>query len=123
MSVDAYLKQEAEAESMYNSIRNTTDDVSSIAKNTGMTEQQIQRIKDHVFNNEHILSDGTKQFAPDYDIAQSWNKLKNGTYGQNDIDLLNHELFESKFEGIFKTNYQTAHDATISSGRTWDPDK
>ncbi|MFL0250893.1 hypothetical protein ACJDT4_10710 [Clostridium neuense] len=108
---------------MYNSIRNLTDDVSNIAKNTGMSEQQIQRIKDHVFSDEHILLDGVGQFNPDYDIAQAWNRLSDGSYNQSDINLLNHELFESKFEGIFKTDYQTAHNATISSGRTWNPDK
>lgn len=40
---------------------------------------------------------------------------------KNDIDLLNHELFESKFEGIFKTDYRTAHDKTVESGRPWHP--
>ncbi|WP_259445450.1 hypothetical protein [Paenibacillus lautus] len=31
------------------------------------------------------------------------------------------ELFESKFEGIFKTDYRTAHDRTVDSGRPWYP--
>lgn len=77
-----------------------------------MSEGRIQRIKDHLFNNEHILSEGKGKFSPDYDIGQAWNRLKEGTPTKSDMDLLNHGLFESKFEGIFKTNYRKAHDAT-----------
>jgi len=39
------------------------------------------------------------------------------------IDLLNHEYFESKFENIYGTDYATAHEKTIESGRNWDPNK
>ncbi|WP_289396095.1 hypothetical protein [Bacillus sp. DX1.1] len=55
----------------------------------------------------------------DYEIAQAWERLMNGNYVDSDIQLLNHEIFESKFEGIFKTDYRTAHDKTIESGRLW----
>ena len=44
-------------------------------------------------------------------------------YNQNDIDLLNHEYFESKFESFYKTDYRTAHNKTEESGRIWDPYK
>lgn len=84
-----------------------------------MLDERIQRIKDHLFHNEHTLSEGTDQFAPDYDIAQAWNRLKEGIFKRSDIDLLNHELFESKFEGIFKADYEAVHNATNKSGRTW----
>ncbi|WP_322833390.1 hypothetical protein [Bacillus cereus] len=36
------------------------------------------------------------------------------------MDLLRHEIFESRFEGIFKTDYKTAHNATVKSGRPWE---
>ncbi len=117
LSVDEYFRQEAEASKMYDSIRASTSDVQAISKNTGISEIRIQRIKDHVFNNEHIKSSGNGRFDPDYEIAQAWTRLQQGTYNSKDIDLLNHELFESRFEGIFKTNYETAHDAAIRSGR------
>ncbi|WNS43292.1 hypothetical protein [Paenibacillus sp. MMS20-IR301] len=48
----------AEASKMYDSIRASTSDVQGISKNTGIAESRIQRIKDHVFNNEHIKSNG-----------------------------------------------------------------
>ena len=94
-----------------------------IAQNTGMPEWKISRIKDHVFSNEHILDAGVKRFDADPEIADAWYRLTNGTYNQNDIDLLNHEYFESKFESFYKTDYRTAHNKTEESGRIWDPYK
>ena len=35
------------------------------------------------------------------------------------MDLIRHEIFESRFEGIFKTTYREAHNATVRSGRPW----
>ncbi|MEH7353859.1 RHS repeat-associated core domain-containing protein [Neobacillus drentensis] len=119
--MDQYLKNIDKAEGMYDEFRKSTTDVTSIAKNTGMKESRIQRIKDHLFIKEHIKDHGVGRFDADYDIAQAWKRLQIGTHNQNDIYLLNHELFESRFEGIFKTNYRTAHDKTIESGRLWNP--
>ena len=48
---------------------------------------------------------------------------KGNFFNQNDIDLLNHEYFESKFESFYKTDYRTAHNKTEESGRIWDPYK
>ena len=85
----------------YENIRIDTTDISKIAQNTGMPEWKISRIKDHVFSNEHILDAGVKRFDADPEIADAWYRLTNGTYNQNDIDLLNHEYFESKFESFY----------------------
>ena len=104
----------------YENIRIDTTDISKIAQNTGMPEWKISRIKDHVFSNEHILDAGVKRFDADPEIADAWYRLTNGTYNQNDIDLLNHEYFESKFESFYKTDYRTAHNKTEESGRIWD---
>lgn len=65
---------------------------------------------------------GYGRFHSDYEIAQAWIRLQQGNYTKKDIDLLNHELFESRFEGIFKTDYETAHDAAVKSGRSWEID-
>ncbi|WPC42723.1 hypothetical protein [Clostridium sp. JS66] len=93
----------------------------NISENTGIPEWRISRIKEHVFNNEHTLSDGVRRFDPNYDMANAWERLIKGEHVQSDLDLLNHEIFESKFESIFKTNYRTAHDMTESTGRIWNP--
>lgn len=61
-----------------------------------------QQNKKHVFFNEHILDSGKKRFDSDPEIADAWYRLTNGTYNKNDISLLNHEYFESKFEGLIK---------------------
>ncbi|WP_313636999.1 hypothetical protein [Paenibacillus sp.] len=121
LSVDEYLKRLDISDAMYESFRKSNVDVQSIAKNTGMSENRIQRIKDHLFFKEHIKEHGVGRFEADYEIAQAWDRLQKGTFKQQDIDLLNHELFESKFEGIFKTDYRTAHDKTVDSGRPWYP--
>ena len=121
MSLKEYARQEAEASKMYDSIRASATDVQAISTNTGMAESRVQRIKDHVFNNEHIKSSGNGRFDPDYEIAQAWQRLQNGAHTPKDIELLNHEIFESKFEGIFKTDYEKAHSASEKSGRVWRP--
>ncbi|UXC34446.1 T7SS effector LXG polymorphic toxin [Bacillus safensis] len=121
ISIDDYLKQLDRAEEMYANFRKSKIDVQLISKNTGMTKERVQRIKEHLFIKEHIKEHGVGRFDPDYEIAQAWDRLQKGSYNKNDIALLNHEIFESKFEGIFKTNYRTAHDKTVESGRPWYP--
>ena len=120
---NAYIKRLETIAMEYENIRIDTTDISKIAQNTGMPEWKISRIKDHVFSNEHILDAGVKRFDADPEIADAWYRLTNGTYNQNDIDLLNHEYFESKFESFYKTDYRTAHNKTEESGRIWDPYK
>ncbi|MGB3892034.1 MAG: hypothetical protein WA953_21120, partial [Priestia megaterium] len=56
---------------------------------------------------------------PDYELAQAWQRLIDGKQVDSDIQLLHHEIFDSKFEGIFQTNYRTAHDKTTVSRRLW----
>ncbi len=58
LSVDEYLKRLDEADDMYESFRKSKTDVNSIAKNTGMNEQRVQRIKDHLLFKEHIKEHG-----------------------------------------------------------------
>ena len=102
-------------------------DISKIAQNTGMLEWKISKIKEHVCYTEHILDSGVKRFDTDPEIADAWYRLTNGDYNQNDISLLNHEYFESKFENFYKTATEKAckkgneaHNKTEESGRIWD---
>jgi hypothetical protein len=105
------------AEKSYDAIRASKGDVSNISKNTGMKEFQVERIKDHLFNKKHQLDDGVRRFDADPQIANAWKRLEGGNYTDKDIQLLKHELFESKFEGIFKVDYRTAHGAANRAGR------
>lgn len=63
---------------MYESFRKSKTDVNSIAKNTGMTEQKVQRIKEHLLFKEHIKEHGVGRFDSDYEIAQAWDRLQKG---------------------------------------------
>ena len=100
-----------------------TDDIAKISTQTGIPKWKIQRIKNHVFENDHILRNGIGKFDPDIEIADAWNRLIDGNYTQNDLDLLNHEYYEHRFEEFFKSDYVTAHNKTVESGRIWDPYK
>ena len=105
------------AEKVYNQIRATKTDVADIAKNTGISQSKIARIKDHLFNQKHILDDGLRSFDADPDIANAWGRLEKGNFTSKDLQLLEHEYFESRFEKLFQTNYRTSHDAANRSGR------
>jgi hypothetical protein len=74
-------------------------------------------VKDHLFNNTHQLDDGVRLFDADPMIGNAWQRMQSGTHTPADIQLFKHELFEAKFEGIFKQNYRTSHDAANRAGR------
>lgn len=110
----------------YEEIRALKDDVQMIAKNTGMQEFKIQRIKNHVFYDEHILRTGEiGRFGADPEMASAWDRLYKGDFIQNDLQLLEHEYFESKFEKLFKVDSGLAHDKTQHpiKGRRWSVNK
>lgn len=120
--LDEYINRwEVYALQSYHKIRET-DDIMLIAKNTGFSPNKIKIIKEHIFFKQHQLDDSIRLFDPDPDLADAWFRLQKGDYKTEDIRLLEHEYFESRFEGIFKTDYRTAHNATIKSGRTWNPE-
>ncbi|MBD1926934.1 hypothetical protein H6F74_11835 [Trichocoleus sp. FACHB-90] len=118
--MDDFTRWEEYAPQAYEAIRQA-DDVGEIARNTGVPEYRIRRIKNHLFYREHQLDDRARRFDPDPDIADAWERLCRGEYTAEDLALLEHEYFESRFEGIFRTDYRTAHEATVRSGRIWNP--
>ncbi len=101
----------------YEAIWQAHDDVVAIARHTGMRASWIARIKVHLFSRTHRLDDGVRRFDADPLIVNAWQRLREGTHTPKDIQLLEHELFEARFEGIFRTDYRTAHEATNRSGR------
>ncbi|MBC6310488.1 hypothetical protein HCJ66_13185 [Listeria sp. FSL L7-1582] len=121
ISAEQFFREEALAEEMYANFRAMgKQDIKSISSNTGVPEWRVERIKNHVFNNLHIKDSGIARFDPDFEIAQAWERLRLGTFKNSDLQLLDHEIFEAKFESIFNTDYRTAHNKTIESGRPWD---
>ena len=78
----------------------------------------MARIKDHLFNATLRLDGGVvSRFDAHPEIANAWNRLTTGSHTAQDMQLLRHELFESRFEGIFRTDYRTAHQAANRAGR------
>jgi hypothetical protein len=107
-----------EAEKAYKAIRNSSDDdVINISRNTGIREAVIKRVKEHLFRKAHILDAGISGFDADPATVNAWRRMEEGTYTPKDLQLLEHEYFESRFEGIFKTDYRSAHDAANRSCR------
>ena len=99
-ALDAYEAEEKIANAAYDTIRNRSDDVAKIAKNTGIKPENIQKVKDHVFHDEHLKFNGTEigRFDSDIDQANAWNRLINGTHTQDDITWLRHEAAERWYE-------------------------
>ncbi|WP_035845375.1 WXG100-like domain-containing protein [Kitasatospora azatica] len=78
--------QSPEAEQAYQRIRQTTGDTARIAGNTKISQDVLDRIKDHIFNTVHqdvpVPPTGelrTGRFAPIDNIADLWTKAEAGT--------------------------------------------
>lgn len=97
----------------YGLVRSMKTDCKRIAANTGFREKDIQRVKNHIFYEEHNFGDGDfGRFDESYEIARSWQRLIDGReIEERDIVLLNHEFLESIFmaEGLI---YSDAHTKT-----------
>ncbi len=120
--LDDYQAEILWAPKEYELIRKCQTDIKKIAKNTGWPEFRIKRIKKHIFYDSHILDTSIDKFHTDPEIAAAWNRLRLGDFIRNDIKLLEHEYFESKFERLYKTNYRIAHSKAYTR-RDWDPPK
>lgn len=87
-------------------------EVDLIAKNAGISSEVAERIYNHVFINEYELTTGYHSFDPDYDMARSWQRLREGKNIQkHDIIMLEHEMFESILMGD-GMGYFEAHQLT-----------
>ena len=79
--------EQARANAAYDQIR-ANDDVAQVAQNTGHSPEQIQAVKDHLFNSQHdIFNPETGEsapgnFTPSEDTANLWNKAADGSLGQ-----------------------------------------
>ncbi len=94
-----------QAEAAYAAIRENTGDVSKIAQHTGIGEDVIGQVKNHLFLTEHDVPLGPGQighgyFTADEDIANLWNKAEAGSLSPAEQDqfrsLMAHEYVESR---------------------------
>lgn len=113
---DPYSERAVEhAKRFYEEIRNNKShsDVVRIAENTGYSFEQILQIKNYLFVNEHLIDGKVRRFVPNFEIAQSWQRL---AYDPDHIlphdrTLLKHEIREME---LINQGYSqsTAHDIT-----------
>lgn len=109
-ALDSTSKEAREhAKRYYAYLRTTNSDIAAISKNTGISKNDITKIKNYLFIDKHNLSTGYKTFFPDYDIAVSWQRLVEGKHIKHmDYVLLNHELEEMRYIQMGYTQ-QDAH--------------
>lgn len=99
----------------YESVRNSNKDVivETITANTQFSKNYIEKAVDHIFFKEYNLSDGYGRFNPDYEIAESIRRLREGkTILEHDILLLKHEHLEYGLMNKLGMNSAEAHDIT-----------
>lgn len=87
-------------------------EISKVAENTGFKTALINDIYDHIFVNNHRFEDGTtSKFDPSYDMANSWQRLREGKNIQDhDLVMLEHEYFEVVLMGKENMAYEEAHE-------------
>lgn len=108
------------AEDLYSQTRNrdTEHEVKAVAKNSGMAKSDVRKIYDHIYINQHLFRDGTIHlFDPDYEMAQSWQRLRNNANIQpHDITLLKHELAEYNVMGeSLDIEYEAVHNEVVKT--------
>jgi len=103
LNVDAFTKI------FYDTIRSITNDVTIISKNTNIPEDMIQRIKNHIFLEEHIFRNEIGRFAMDEDIAAAWQRLIDNKFIKSDLILLQHEHAEALIMNGMEIPYNDTH--------------
>lgn len=108
---DFWQRQEAKdskAATEYERIKKAKD-VAAVAMSSGMSKEDVETIKNHVFFNVHELYDGKGTFSPSYDMAVAWKRLVDGKPEERDLLLLRHELLESQIEKQYNLTASEAH--------------
>lgn len=110
-----YTRRDAHANRYYESMRNSrkSNIIDHIANNTGISKKSISKIYDHVFINEYELSGGKRRFDPDYYMAESFRRLREGKNIQkHDLIMLKHERLEYELMKKLHLKYDEAHKIT-----------
>lgn len=106
-------EQDVFAKSYYQEIRNrkSKSDIDKIAKNTGISKEQIAAVRQYIFEAEdHLFDDGTRgRFDENHLIALSWERLSRNEFTDLDITLLNHEFEELTIVKDKGYAYKKAH--------------
>ena len=98
--------KEIESKSILNNISNY-----KLTKNLQL--EDIEKIYNHIFINKYNLLSGYDRFDPSYDMAQSWQRLREGkNILEHDLIMLLHERMEYDFMNLYGMKYDEAHALT-----------
>ncbi len=118
---DPYFRRRDEhAERYYAAVRNRDKQieiaaVASASAKYGVSKDEVFEAYEHLFEDKHELDGVVRYFDPSYDIAASWQRLREGKdVKPHDITLLKHEALERKFmaRGM---SYDQAHEEAEKS--------
>lgn len=110
-----FEKRDKHAKQYYESVRkrDKQGEILIIANNTGLNIKTIEKIYQHIFINKYDLDKGYINFEPDYDMAQSWQRLREGkNIKKHDLIMLNHERLEYQLMNKYNLKYKEAHRLT-----------
>ncbi len=96
--------------------RDAKREIDAISKNSGIGKDSVESAYKHVFIEKHDLSGGHRRFDPDYDMAQSWQRLREGKKVMpHDLILIQHEAAEAAYmkNGM---SYAEAHAKACKDG-------
>lgn len=111
-------RRDAHAERYYEEVRNRDKraEISAVAMGSGLPEEVVKSAYEHLFENKHMLDGEMKFFDADYEIARSWQRLREGKDVQpQDIVLLQHEALEKSIMEEEGLEYRQAHDKAESA--------
>lgn len=104
-------EQDAYAKRAYEEIRNKNaeSDIAKVAKNSGLSKEDVAKIRNHLFFAEHNLEKGLSRFDESADIANAWEALEQGRPSDLDIMMIKHELEELTLMEKYGYSYDKAH--------------
>ena len=110
-----FKKRDKHAETYYRSVRRRSKaiEISTIANNTGFEPKTIEKVYNHIFINKYDLDQGYENFAPDYDMSESWRRLREGkNIQEHDLIMIKHERLEYELMNKYNKKYEEAHKLT-----------
>lgn len=108
-------RREKHAYLYYQEIKNSNKAslINRISKNSNVKKYIVKNAYEHLFENKYQLDGGHDQFAPDYDMAQSFQRLITGhNIQKHDIIMLHHESLENILMERYNYKYIEAHNIT-----------
>lgn len=105
-------KREDHAVAFYDELRNSEKGyiIDAISKNSGIDSEQVSKMYDHLLINEYPLDKGKSRFDPDYYIAESLQRLREGkNIQEHDLIMIRHEALEYDLMNGAMLDYEEAH--------------